>query len=142
MFLIIVDENTGATWTIGGGPSGSGWSPGNLVDKSGPAGRGNYEEVKPGAIPSGAVLIRDDNLPGKFWFDKANNIGGEIEAKGIGYDPFTTNSNAFLYTILKRAGLLDEWLGSGHTGKVSSNASTAVPGGASWAPGWGKVLPR
>lgn len=89
--------------------------PGNLIDHSGPAGPGNYEGVKPGMIPSGAILIRDDDLPGQYWYDKGNKIGGEIEAKGIPYNPLTTNSNAFLYTILKRAGLLDDWLGSGRS---------------------------
>ena len=89
--------------------------PGNLIDHSGPAGPGNYEGVNPGMIPSGAILIRDDDLPGQYWYDKGNKIGGEIEAKGIPYNPLTTNSNVFLYTILKRAGLLDEWLGSGRS---------------------------
>lgn len=98
--------------------------------------------VKNGVIPPGAVLIRDDDLPGQYWYDKGNNIGGEIEAKGTPYNPLTTNSNAFLYTILKRAGLLDEWLGSGHSGDISSSSWTVAPGGAVWAPGWGTVLPR
>jgi RHS repeat-associated protein len=142
LYLIVECENTGNTWTIGGGPQNNGIIPGNLVDKSGPSGGGNYEGLKPRTIPPGAILIRDDNLPAQYWFDKGNNIGGEIDARGYGYNPLGRNSNAFLWTILVRAGLLDDWIGTGRSGDVSGNASTMAPRGAVWAPGWGLTLPR
>jgi RHS repeat-associated protein len=152
VFLLIVDENTGDSWTIGGGPAKSlppkSLIP-NLVDHSGPAGPGNYESIpKSGNLPSGytSVLIKDDDRTGQWWFDKGNNIGGEIESKKLPYffgnTLNGTNSNAFLYTVLKRAGLLDEWNASGHANDLSSNASTAFNGGAEYAPGWGTVIPR
>ena len=142
VYLIIVDENTGDVWTIGGGPQRERLlDPGNIEDKSGPAGPRNYESLRgQNGIPKDAVLIRDDNLKGEDWYRKARSVGQEIEAQELLYSPMTQNSNSFLYTVLARAGLLDEWEESGHKDKIDSSARSAYPLGKIWAPAWENIL--
>ena len=144
VYIIIEDEKTGEVWTIGGGPERENpVCPGNLVDRSGPGGDNNFEGIRSKKdIPANAILIRDDDETGNFWYKKARGIGQEIEAGDLPYNPLTQNSNAFLYTVLARAGLLDEWENSGQKDKIDPNAGSGFTGGNVWAPAWGKVLKR
>jgi RHS repeat-associated protein len=145
VYIIIEDEKTGETWTIGGGPEkpNEPWNFGKIVDRSGPAKEGNFEGLSgKDGIPADAILIRDDDLKGEDWYEKAHNIGEEIEAANLPYDPASQNSNSFLYTVLARAGLLDEWESSGRKDEIDSNSRSGFAGGRIWAPGWGKILPR
>jgi hypothetical protein len=148
-YLIVVDESSGQTWTIGGGPSNGGT--GLLVNHSGPGSYSNYEGLLEcqHPLPEG-LLILDDDKPGLFWFKKLNSIGEEIEAKKFYYDLLRLNSNSFLFTVLQRAGLLDDLvalilsgaLGTSFNGLPSGDAWDISPGGPVWAPGWGRRLPR
>jgi RHS repeat-associated protein len=145
VYLIIEDEKTGEVWTVGGGPEHQDrpWNFGKIVDRSGPANEDNFETLGSRKdIPANAILIRDDELRGQEWYDKAHNIGEEIEAADLPYDPASQNSNSFLYTVLARAGLLDEWESSDRKGELDTNAGSSFPGGRVWTPGWGKILPR
>ncbi|MBC8104738.1 MAG: hypothetical protein H7Z41_19360 [Cytophagales bacterium] len=152
VFIIVVDEASGQTWTIAGGPQNQGsLSPDPIVDRSGPAGTNpttglpNYDGVNPGVLPGTAVIIKDDDRSGQWWFDKGNNIGGEIESKGLGYNPVSSrNSNAFAYTVLARAGLFDDYNATPMScnGTLSSNSLSTGPGGSDYVPGWGTIIPR
>ncbi|MDX2064779.1 MAG: RHS repeat-associated core domain-containing protein [Fimbriimonadaceae bacterium] len=138
-YLIVQDESSGDTWTVGGGPENRDGS-GILTDKSGPTGKGNYEGLPVRSpIPDDAIQLLNDDFPGAAWFNKLNHIGGEIQATEISYSALNNNSNAFTFTVIRRAGLVDNYY---DTGLVGVSDMPWHPEGYHWAPGSGIILGR
>lgn len=147
VFLIIVDEDSGKMWTIAGGPFHKGGS-GPLTNFSEPAREGNYDSIDPDFPNSknfaNAALLKHDGRTGLWWFNKCNSIGEEIESFKIDYDVLTTNSNAFAYTVIRRAGLGDELDVTNTKRHISPKPETILEWrsryGSVYAPGWRTLL--
>lgn len=142
-------------WTIGGGPehhkprpklslapSSTTWDFGSIVNYSGPAGDRNYEGLA-GSLPDSSLLIRDDERAGIEWFEDLNKIADEFRVRPVRYRPLGSNSNAFIYTIIRRGGLYDELHATGKVGMfIGAPIGSFVSVGTIQAPGWGILIPR
>ena len=111
--------NSSSPGSSRGGPGQSVGSWGSIATESG--------DYQPGTIdyetgnPSQTVLDNDDSCDSyNAGFDKAL---GDIQRAGIPYNPFSSNSNAVVRTVLERSGI-------------------TPPKPSAWAPGWKtKLLP-
>lgn len=145
-YIIIICEITGEVWTISGGPeSHEGFGiigAGGLTNYSGPftdaRGRpvsGNYERGNGVQDASGDTILNDDRF-GIDWYNELNGIGDRIEAGGTGYRLVTTNSNAFVWNMMRYGGLLDEFTWMLRISGFGKDTIDNLGREKSWWPGW------